>query len=278
MSKNKPQLVDGINNVSNSTYHADRNYLSSSVLKTIYKSLDQYYLEYVMGKKKEIGKELQAVFDYGTLAHSYILEPESVHKDFNFYPGFRKQGKEYEAYLENLVNPNLPVISASQKAQVNDLIKAYDKHPVAPSLITGGFAEHTICGQLHGVPIKVRTDYINADKGYIVDVKTTSYPSEKESFTMTVDQLSYHLSAALYTAMAEQYYGKPFDFYFLVLSKKDKTCDVFKLSSAKMEAGKRMVQEACSKYVKAKASGIWTEPSFIEQELETQTDYIIEEI
>lgn len=271
------ELVDGINDVTNSDYHADRKYLSSSVLKTIYKSLDQYYLEYKMGMKKEVSKETQGAYDYGTLCHSYILEPESVLADFNFYEGFRKAGKEFEDF-KLTAKPGLPIISNSQHVQVKELIKAYDSHPVAPSLISGGHPEYTICGTLHGVPIKVRTDYINIDKGYIADVKTTSYPSDKDSFTQTVDGLSYHLSAALYCAMAEQFYGKKFDFFFVVLSKRNKTCDVFRLSDEKMELGKRMVSEACSKYKKALASGIWTEAAFTEPEEKLQTDYVIEEI
>lgn len=268
-------LVDGVNVCSNQQYHSDRKYLSSSVLKTVYKSLDTYYNEYVLGNKKEISKETQSIFDYGTLCHSYILEPDTVEKDFNFYPGFRKQGKDFEEFLNALDNPQLPVISASQHSQVKELIQAYKSHPAAPKLIEGGFPEHTVCGELHGVPIKVRADYINIDKGYIVDVKTTGYSSEKDSFSMTIDGLMYHLSAALYSLMMEKQYGKKFDFYFIVLSKKTKMCDVYKLSEERMELGRRIVQEACSKYKKAKETDTWTD--FFEKERSFE-NYEIEEI
>ena len=276
MSKKPIELVDGINECENSDYHADRKYLSSSVLKTVHKSLDQYYHEYILGQKKEISKETQAIFDYGTLCHSYILEPEKVESDFSFFEGFRKAGSEFEEFKAR-VGTKKPIISASQNIQALDLIKAYQAHPVASSFIKGGFAEHTICGELHGIPIKIRTDYLNADEGYIVDVKTTAYPAEKESFKLTVEGLMYHLSAALYCAMAEKYYGKPFKFYFLVLSKKTKECEVYRLSEAKRQEGDQIVAAACAKYWKAKVSGNWSELKVSADEKE-RTDYTIEEI
>ena len=51
--------------------------------------------------------------------------------------------------------------------------------------------------------------------------------------------------------------NKPFKFYFIVLSKKDITCDVYLTSKETMNNGKRLVFEALKKYVKAKQTGIW---------------------
>jgi exodeoxyribonuclease VIII len=269
-------LVDGLNDCSNHDYHADRKYLSSSVLKTVYKSLDIYYNEYILGNKKEISSTTQSTFDLGSLVHSYILEPELVDNGYNFFQGFRKAGTEYQEFLKS-AEAGKPVISTPQHHQAKELLKAFQAHKVATDLISGGFSEQTICGTLHGVPIKSRFDYINVDKGYIADVKTTSYPSDKESFKLTVEGLMYHLSAALYCAMAEQHYGKPFSFYFIVLSKRDKTCDVFKLSDERMDLGKQIVREACSKYSKALKTNSWTELNQSDT-LKVAEDYEIEEI
>jgi PDDEXK-like domain of unknown function (DUF3799) len=255
--KLKP-LVDGLNDVSNEEYHADREYISSSVLKKIYKSLDEYHMEYISGIKCPVSNSTQSAFDEGSLAHSYILEPDKVMSDFSFFKGFRKAGQEFEDFLAQ-AGSDKPIISSTQHHRVKELIEAYNKRPTAVELIKGGFAEQTICGELQGVKVKTRFDYINPDKGYIADVKTTGYPSEIESFKITMDGLSYHLSAALYCAMAEQFYGKPFDFYFIVLSKRDKTCDVYKVSKQTMLMGKRIIAEALAKYKKAKETNVWTE-------------------
>jgi len=157
------------------------------------------------------------------------------------------------------------------------MIEAFKKNDAARNLISNGFAEQTICGQLNGVPIKVRFDWINVEAGYIADIKTTGYPSDRDSFKLTIDGLMYNLSAAFYCAMAEQYYGKKFDFYFVVLSKKDRTCDVFKTSEETMQTGMNFVNKALIKYKKAKETNCWTElvdPARILKD----SEYVIEEI
>jgi hypothetical protein len=269
-------LVDGLNDCDNSDYHADRKYLSSSVLKSVYKSLDNYYNEYILGLKKEISTSTQSAFDLGSLVHSYILEPDKTLNDFAFFSGFRKAGKEYEDFLEATAKGKT-VVSSSQKQQAEAMIESFKKNDAAKNLISNGFAEQTICGTLKGVPIKVRFDWINVEAGYIADVKTSAYPSDKESFKLTVDGLMYNLSAALYCAMAEQYYGKKFDFYFIVLSKKDRTCDVFKTSEETMQTGMDVVNKALVKYKKAKETNVWTELVDPARILE-DTKYVIEEI
>lgn len=257
MSKFK--LQKGLNYCSNAEYHGDKSYLSSSVLKTIYKSLEKYELEYLKGIKEPISSDTEKNFSEGSLAHAYILEPYTVQSDFNFYTeSLMKKGPLFTAFKESVANSN-PIISIAQNERVLKWVAAYKAHPVAPSLITGGFAEQTVCGELYGVPLKTRYDYINVDKGYIADVKTTGYGSDLDSFKQTVECLMYGLSAALYCQIAEQHYGKPFDFYFIVLSKNQLTCDVYKTSEETMNTGKRIVQEACTKYKKALKSGIWVD-------------------
>jgi hypothetical protein len=276
VTKEPKILQDGLNDCDNSDYHADRKYLSSSVLKAVYKSLDIYYNEYILGNKREISTSTQSAFDLGSLVHSYILEPDKTLNDFAFFTGFRKAGKEYEDFLA-AQNTGKTVVSSAQKQQAEAMIESFKTCDAAKNLISNGFAEQTICGTLKGVPIKVRFDWINVEDGYIADVKTTSYPSEKESFKMTVDGLMYHLSAALYCAMAEQYYGKKFDFYFIVLSKKDRTTDVFKMSEETMQAGIDVMNTALMKYKKAKEINVWTELTEPAKVLK-DVDYIIQEI
>lgn len=258
-TQQQTELVDGLNNVSNKIYHDDRKYLSSSVLKTVLESLEKYKNDYIDGNKPETSQSSQNNFDVGTLLHSMILEPHTVETDFNYYKGMRKSGAEFEAFLASCKDPKLPVISINQRKVAQDCMDAFSKHAVAKSLIRNGYAEQTICGTLHGVPIKTRFDWINVEEGYIADVKSTGYGSDLETFKGTVESFQYDLSGALYTAMAEQFYGKKFQFYYIVLSKKDKTCDVYKTSPTTMAAGKAKVVKACEKYLLAKATNVWTD-------------------
>jgi hypothetical protein len=271
------ELVDGVNDCSNADYHADRKYLSSSVLKVVYKNLAEYHNQYILGNKATFGNE--NALNEGSLVHAKLLEPHNVKHDFVFFSGLRKSGADYEAFKSALAPTDKRIIiSRPQKLRVDSYIAAFNKRPEAVEMLKGGQPEQTICGTLNGVPIKVRFDYINVEKGYIADVKTTGYPADVDTFKQTLKGLSYQLSAALYCAMAEQYYGKKFDFYFLVISKQDpQECHVYKTSETTMNEGRMMVDKACRKYLKAKESGIWVEASEV-TETSIETDYEILEV
>lgn len=265
-------LKPGLNKCTNKEYHEDREHLSSSVLKTLYTSLEKYHKEYILGQKEQ-PKNADALNE-GSLTHSLILEPDLVSKEYNFFPGWRKAGKEYESYLETLTNNN-PVISEPQKHRVMKLIDAYTQMPQAFELFSGGEAEQTLCVKVNDVKCKVRYDYINWDKGYVVDIKTTGYPGDIESFKITLDQLKYNLSAALYLTAAELFYGKKFKFYFVILSKKDFNCNVYVTSERTRADGERMVVEALNKYKSAMQTNVWTENALPS---ETSSEYEIQEV
>lgn len=250
-------LKPGINSCSNADYHADRAYLSSSVIKTLFKSLDKYREEYVEGKKGNYSERTLATFAEGSYTHSILLEPHLTDEEFALFPGWRKQGTEYEEF--KALNIAKTILSAPQLERCSRMIEAYNKKETAKKLLQNGFSEQTLCGVLNGVPVKCRFDFINPTEGYIVDVKTTSYSSDHDSFKQTIKDFSYDLSAALYTQMAEQYYEKPFRFYFLVLSKSTFTCDVYLVSEATQQKGAREVATGLNKFKTATATGVWTE-------------------
>jgi PDDEXK-like domain of unknown function (DUF3799) len=252
------KLQLGLNpGVSNAVYHADRTYLSSTVLKTILKDIREYKKYYIDGEEKPAPKN-QGALDEGSLAHSMILEPHLVESDYAFYKGAFKRGSEYEKFVGEVAKGK-PVISTVQAERIKRLIRTYETHPAAPGLIRNSEVEFTICAELAGVPVKVRLDSTQIHNGIISDVKTTGYSGEHDSFKQTLKDLEYDLSAALYTMVAEQHFGRPFDFYFIVLSKRDVTCNVYKTSKETMANGKRKVLEALDKYKRCKASGIWTD-------------------
>lgn len=251
-------LKPGINeNVSNKDYHANHEYLSSSVLKTILKSLSDYKRFYIDGEVKPQPANTAAL-EEGSLCHSMILEPHLVATDYAVYEGLFKRGEAWENFKANAPKGAV-VLSMPQLKRVTELTRIYKSRLEAVKLVEGSLVEHTLCSELNGVPVKIRCDGIKPEEGYILDVKTTGYGSDLESFKQTMDNLSYQLSAALYCMVAQQHYERPFDFYFIVLSKRDKTCDVYKMSKETMNAGKLMVLQAIAKYKKAKQTGNWTD-------------------
>ena len=250
----KFKLKEGINICTNSEYHGDKSYFSSSNLKLLLKNPEKFKHEIVDGSKPE-EKQVNA-FDEGNYAHTLILEPENVEAEYAFFTGFRKAGADWESF--KAANSDKIILSKPQKHRVEKWVEAYKALPAAVSLVKGGESEYSLAGQLYDIPIKVRADYINIESGYIADVKTTSYNTDIDSFKYVIDSLRYDLSAALYCKMFENYYGKKFDFYFIVLGKRDNLCQVYRMSEATMRKGDLMVLEAINKFKKCAESNIWT--------------------
>ncbi len=238
--------------LSNLEYHSDTTHLSSSSLKLLLKSPQEFYKKYIL---KEGTNEEKDVFSEGSFVHSLILEPETVSTGYAIFAGMRKQGKEWETFKQE--NAGKILLSAPQVVRCERLAKAHGALKVSTELVRGGFAEHALTAELQSVKCKMRADYINIDKSYIADVKTTSMPSDVELFRQTITQYGYDLSAALYCKIAEANFNKPFAFYFIVLSKADNQCNVYKLSEASANVGYVKVIEALQLYKQCIKTGVW---------------------
>ena len=141
-------------------------------------------------------------------------------------------------------------------------------------LVKGADKEFSLFSDMLGVPLKVRADIINIDKGYIADVKTTASDPDLDTFKFTVEQYGYDLSAALYTDLFSRRYEKPFDFYFIVLGKRTMTCEVYKVSDLTLGKGRKKVMDAVKIYKGCLESGKWDN----EKEIKPITDFEILEV
>lgn len=256
---------------SNESYHADKTHLSSSGLKCILKSAAQFHHEYVLGHKEQVDKP---AFQDGTLLHALILEPHKIATDYAIFSGLRKSGKYYEEFKEK--NKGKIVVSAAQMLRMQNLYKSYQSLPTALALLERTLSEHSMVSTVLDVPVKARADAISISRKCIIDVKTTSMPSVTEVFRQTIQDYMYHLSAALYCQIAFDTYGELHDFYWLVLSKYDGQCNVYKASPETLSMGSALVNQALVKYKRCKETGIWLdEPNKISYD---SLNYEIEEI
>ncbi len=263
----------GINRgISNTDYHADRTYLSSSKLKVLAEDPAEFYQQHILGNYRPMSG---AFLDVGSLTHSLLLEPDLVAEEYAIYTGKRRAGAEFDAY--RLLHPGKKIMLASQDVAARSYASAAHYRPELMALLTGGEAELSIAAMLQGVAVKMRADYINPTAGYILDIKTTSDSPGADNFRDTVGDFSYDFSAALYCLIAEQHYGKPFTFYWGVISKQyPPVADVYVMSTATRLAADKAVSVALANYIHCSATGIWqlpdtgTEPA--------STDYVIEQI
>lgn len=232
----------GLNSsVTNEDYHADREFISSSVLKTIYNEPERYIHEYVNGNK-EI-KESPAL-DEGTSIHSLLLEAHLFDATTAIFKGDRKQGAEWNTF--KLQNSGKILLSEPQLMRVKAMEAAFRRRPEAVSMINESDKEVTICVELNGVKVKIRADALCAAKQYIADIKSSRFTVDAPTFAANAysKMLGYDISAALYVMAAEAHFGIKYDFYFIPISKQDYVCNVFKASD-------KMLQEGRAKCVQA---------------------------
>ena len=266
-------LKPGVNsNLTNAQYHSEKLHLSSSNLKLLLQSPAQFYKEKILGEREPMSG---SALDIGSYAHSLILEPEKVQAEFAIYQqhgrqftpvgqkpkGPRKAGPEFDAF--KAANAGKIILSTSE-AQIGERLAAtVQSSPPALELLKGGMPELSLATSMFDVPVKMRADYINPERGYIVDVKTTRWPSDVDTFRRVVRELGYELSAALYCDIAYRVYGKVFDFYWVVLSKNDWDCQVYKASTHTLSEGSALVNKALITYKKCLANNSW--PDSIDQ-------------
>lgn len=247
--------LKGLVDLSNDEYHSNKTHFSSTQLKTLLDSPEKFHNDYILGKKESNSDAPQ--FIEGSYAHSMILEPDKIDDEYAFFDGFRKAGKEWIRFKNDPNNQKKQIVSKAQKHRVHKMYEGFLELPEASEILKDCEVEQSLFTNIYKIPIKVRCDAINVDKGYLVDVKTSSFPIDVDSFKLTIDRYKYQLSAALYCMAFEKYYKKPFDFYFIVLGKKDFDCQVYKLSKRSLEEGKGMVVEAINVYKRCKESENW---------------------
>jgi hypothetical protein len=245
------KLVMGINeDCSNDFYHSDREFSSSSVLKTILRDPQKYYEKYILGTYKDKGGDH---FDFGSLVHAMILEPHIVDDEFAFYKGPVKRGKAFESFKEE--NEGKIIIGSSQKLLADTMVKSFNLNPYAPSFIKDAVFEETVCTEINGLKIKVRTDSRQGTN--IGDVKTTGSGVSFEECINTCIQWDYDLSAALYCDVLEKVRGEKHDFYFFFISKRDGQAKTFKASEQFLENGRRKYLDAIELIKQGRESGDW---------------------
>jgi hypothetical protein len=212
--------------LSNEGYHAEENHLSSSSFKLLLDDPEKFYQFKVLKEPHE--HKSTPTFDEGSYIHTLILEPELAATEYAIFPELRKSGPAWEEF--KIKNEGKTLLSRAQELRVLTWYEAYNKCEKAKGLVAGTQSEVSLFTTLCDIPVKVRADALHLDRGYIIDVKSTSFGLSKTDFQLTMEKFDYKLSAAMYLRCFEMYLKQSLDFYFIVLGKKELGCSVFKLS------------------------------------------------
>jgi len=254
MNKEVAKITDGIyNDMSNTDYHAvlegEERYYSSSQLKDMLEDPELFYRKYI-SKELNIKKENPA-FEIGTNYHTAILEPEKLKDECIVWEGGTRRGKKWDEFKER--HKDKSIITLKEVEEVQNLIDATHRSPVAMDLLSEGIPEQSLFTTLMGVKIKVRFDWLSLQNGYIVDLKS-SRGNVKNEHTMRskTSSFQYDLSAALYLDAINQWIkeNKPKGiasikrFYWIYASKDIGNCQTYQASDKNIAVGRAKYQKA----------------------------------
>lgn len=218
MSSIKPGLHRGM---PNEDYHADTEWLSSSVLKA---QLPEHY--------KQGGS--QDALDFGTLFHTVVLEPDNLAEyvvlDAHAIAGNNpKTGKPYDAphmtgrfkaAVAEAAESGRVVVSQEDWDRAHAMRQAVLDHADAKALLLDGDGqceESAFVTDENGVNVKARFD--RRIPGALVDLKSTSAKPGASSLARAVIDYGYDLSAAHYLAVAQLLDLDADEFWFVFVGK-----------------------------------------------------------
>lgn len=243
-------LKKGYNDCSNEEYHSDRSFYSSSALKMLLKDKQAFYRKFILNEKQE--KVVNHNFTFGSLIHAMLLEPELVDDEFCVFDG-NKSSQAYKTFVKENKGKEIVTPTAWNNAlHLRDVCR----QDSAFSYIQGGEAEKTLAGEMGGMPIKVRADYIKDD--YILDIKTTSMDITKiENIERACANYGYALSAALYLDMFKKKRKKLKRFLFWFVHKQTGNTALVQASEEFLEHGRNQIKEAIDIYNEAVKNDNW---------------------
>lgn len=215
--------------------------LGSTDIKTL---LENPYL-FKQGIKKEPTDNLIL----GSLIHTMLLEPSKLQSEYIVLPELNlrtNEGKAKKAELETQAkeeNKTLVKGELFQKAQA--VTEAFNKTSLT-KLLKEGKAEQSFFGEIEGVKVKARPDFIIPDQSVLIDFKTTSTlgGASADGFAKMVANFAYYIQASLYLEITN--YKK---FYFIVLETTEPyMAGCYKLDTEALEFGKSEIRRAIEIY------------------------------
>ena len=271
------EIIRGINpEMSNEAYHANKTHYSSSQIKTLYWDTEKFHREYILGQKEPM-KQSDGL-TLGTLIHTKILEEHLFDNSVIVSSEFHKRGNAWKEFVAANEHTGKHLISGAQKLQLDNMYEAYLKRPEAVQAIKNSKTEVTIGSELMGTPVKIRCDALDLENGIISDLKSTAYSAELEVFKQNAysQMLSYDISAAFYTMIAEQEFGRPFDFHYIVISKSEYRCEIYKSSQVSLINGRNKIFKALERLKHYREHGTW--PNDVKKVAPTSSNYEIKEL
>ena len=205
---------------------------------------------------KELFQFESEVFDFGSLVHKMVLEPDDVEKEFVKMPEFNlrtKAGKEEKAKFEE-ENLEKTIISPTDWERAEKMSK--NILAIAGNLIKKGKCEESFFAKdEYGIIRKCRPDcYIEA-LGIVIDIKTTQ-STKPFDFQKSIYEYRYHYQAYWYLKTLKLLGKKANQFIFIAVEKKEPfMVRLFKISDSAISRAEIEVENLIQDYVKYLETG-----------------------
>lgn len=245
---------DGIHQISNEDYHADREYISSSGLKLFPYKKDEYIARYQIAEKEEESEAMMM----GTAIHTMLLEPELFESKYIVTPeGLNRTYKKDKEIFKELtcraLEKDMTILKFEQLELIRKACLSVNKHPDASKLLKDSIKESSFFLEHDGLKQKVRADAIQ--RNIIADLKTID---SIDNFSDNVIKFGYHFSAVMYKEIISAATKSKMNFVFIVVQKKyPYTCIIRQLSEELTQLGESQYQKAKKSYREIQETGEW---------------------
>lgn len=206
-------IAEGIyTDLSNEEYHGDKDTLSRSSLMDFDISPYTYWANHLNPKRPP--KKSTPAMEFGTMVHTYLLEPDEFKKRYAILPPkvlLKNEGREkyemYKAICEGMEKSGAIIIEQEDIETLLLIADRINANPIARDLIEGARIEHSYFWQDEhsGLMLKSRPDILH--ENMIVDLKTCSDASPI-AYKNAMAQGGYHVQGAMTRDAIDRLEGK----------------------------------------------------------------------
>jgi exodeoxyribonuclease VIII len=252
-----PRRSGWIAGIPDDVYHADRDTVSSSGLRT----LDGRSPAHFRAELDNPRTETPAMV-LGRAIHCRTLEPERYAKGYVVPPVCDRRTKAGKQTWDDFVqaHPGATILTAADAEIVEGVAAAVHAHPVARAALQG--AEIEVSGYYvdaeTGVHCRIRPDAMRRELALMIDLKS-ALDASPAGFRRTMHQRGYHVQAAMYAAGYRAITGEALTDYLLIAAEKSPPYAVacYRIDAAAMVEGERIYRRALRTYAACLASDRW---------------------
>jgi len=258
-------MKPGIYKITNENYHnhfCEEPTLSTGTIKNILDSPARCWFNHPSLNPKYVKPEHERKFDLGSAVHDYALEGgERIAIIAGYDDWKKKEAREAAdfAYKINeipLLEKQFELVRAISESAMKAIMNCTELRIKSPS--ADGDAELSYVWQEDGVWLRIRPDWLSADKKLIIDLKTTAQSANPDDFSRKIVDLGYDIQSSLYKRGVQAIDGVTPEFIFIVVETSEPyLCSVVSLSAEFQALGDDKVESAIALWRWCLKSGKW---------------------